>query len=102
MYNRLRSENRFHGIVSFRTTPAAYLQTSRLRIALAVTGYRKREGGREGWKEGSSFRNECAQGETVWWIVRSRLEWFARVNQGVFKECARARQVDGINFLLYC
>lgn len=46
MYNRLRSENRFHGIVSFRTTPAAYLQTSRLRIALAVTGYRKREGGR--------------------------------------------------------
>lgn len=48
MYNRLRSENRFHGIVSFRATPAAYLQTSRLRIALAVTGYTKRVGGREG------------------------------------------------------
>lgn len=58
--------------------------------------------GWEGGREGSSFRNECAQGETVRWIVRSRLEWFARVNQGVFKECARARQVDGINFLLCC
>lgn len=52
MYNRLRSENRFHGIVSFRATPAAYLQTSRLRIALAVTGYTKREEGRERGREG--------------------------------------------------